>query len=137
MHCYQCLTCLFMFFLFAAEKPKLQQLLCFQAKSGMSINIMQRVGTQYTDLGIILLEDEDGSIVDQITSQYQLNAVNITREILKQWIRGGISLPPLPSHPLPSPPLPSPPLPRCMEGLASKTRSLMVGRCSFKSQRVK
>ena len=49
---------------------------------------MQRVGTQYTDLGLILLEDKDGSIVDQITSQYQLNAVNITREILKRWIRG-------------------------------------------------
>ena len=52
------------------------------------MNIMQRVGTQYTFLGLILLEDEDGSIVDQITSQYQLNAVNITLEIVKRWIRG-------------------------------------------------
>ena len=46
------------------------------------------MGTYYTDLGLILLDDEDGSIVDQITSQYQLNAVNITREIVKRWIRG-------------------------------------------------
>ena len=48
------------------------------------MNIMQRVGTQYTFLGLILLEDEDGSIVDQITSQYQLNAVNITLEIVNR-----------------------------------------------------
>ena len=52
------------------------------------MNIMQRVGTQYTFLGLILLEDEDGSIVDQITTQHQLNAVNITLEIVKRWIRG-------------------------------------------------
>ena len=36
----------------------------------------------------MLLNDEDGSIVDSITSQYQLNAANISREILMRWIRG-------------------------------------------------
>ena len=64
----------------AAQGPTLPQLI--------SLNIMQRIGTQYIDFGIILLNDKDGSIVDQITTQYQLNAVNITREILKRWIRG-------------------------------------------------
>ena len=66
----------------------LPQLISLPTRTGERINIMQRVGTQYTDLGLILLNDKDGSIVEQITSQYQLNAVNITREILKRWIRG-------------------------------------------------
>ena len=72
----------------AAQRPTLPQLISLPTRKGESINIMQGVGTYYTDLGLILLDDEDGSIVDQITSQYQLNAVNITREILRRWIRG-------------------------------------------------
>ena len=66
----------------------LPQLISLPTRTEERINIMQRVGTQYTDLGLILLNDEDGSIVEQITSEYQLNAINITREILKRWIRG-------------------------------------------------
>ena len=71
-----------------AQRPTLPLLINLPTRKGETINIMQRVGTQYTDLGLILLNDEDGSIVEQITSEYQLNAINITREILKRWIRG-------------------------------------------------
>ena len=74
--------------LYTAQRPTLPQLINFHNRTGERINIMQRVGTQYTDLGLILLNDKDGSIVEQITSEYQLNAVNIMREILKRWIRG-------------------------------------------------
>ena len=49
---------------------------------------MSRVGTHYTNLGLILLDDEDGTIVEAITSQFHENAVKITREILTRWIRG-------------------------------------------------
>ena len=73
---------------YTAQRPTLPQLINLPTTRGETIHIMQRVGTQYTDLGLILLNDEDGSIVEQITSEYQLNAVNITREILKRWIRG-------------------------------------------------
>ena len=69
-----------------AQRPTLPQLINLPTRAGETINIMQRVGTQYTDLGLILLNDKDGSIVEQITSEYQLNG--ITREILKRWIRG-------------------------------------------------
>ena len=72
----------------AAQGPTLPQLISLPTRTGETMNIMQRIGTQYIDFGIILLNDKDGSIVDQITTQYQLNAVNITREILKRWIRG-------------------------------------------------
>ena len=68
--------------------PTLPQLISLPTRTGESINILQRVGTEYTFLGLILLDDKDGCIVDQITSQYQKNAVNITMEILKRWIRG-------------------------------------------------
>ena len=36
----------------------------------------------------MLLNDEDGSIVESITSQFHKNAANISREILMRWIRG-------------------------------------------------
>ena len=71
-----------------AQGPTLPQLISLPARTGETINIMQRVGTQYTNLGLILLNDKDGSIVDQITSEYHWKAEDITREILKRWIRG-------------------------------------------------
>ena len=72
----------------AAEGPTLPQLISFPTRTRETINIVQKVGTQYTLLGIILLDDKDGSIVSPITTQHQLNAVNITLEILMRWIRG-------------------------------------------------
>ena len=72
----------------AAQGPTLPQLISLPTRTGETINIMQRVGTQYTNLGLILLNDKDGSIVDQITSEYHWKAEDITKEILKRWIRG-------------------------------------------------
>ena len=48
---------------------------------------MRRVGTQHDELGYILLNDSDGTTVDQITEDCQ-KAEKITKEILKRWIRG-------------------------------------------------
>ena len=52
------------------------------------MDITQKVGTKYTSLGLLLLDDEDGSLVTAITSQHQLNAASITLDILMRWIRG-------------------------------------------------
>lgn len=52
------------------------------------MDITQKVGTKYTSLGLLLLDDKDGSVVTAITSQHQLNATNITLDILMRWIRG-------------------------------------------------
>ena len=49
---------------------------------------MSRVGTKCDELGYILLDDRDGSTVDQITEYHHHNPANITKEILKRWIRG-------------------------------------------------
>ena len=46
------------------------------------------MGTKYTALGLLLLNDEDGAVVTAIISQHQLNATNIVLEILMRWVRG-------------------------------------------------
>ena len=49
---------------------------------------MSRVGSKYDQLGYILLNDEDGSIIDQIIDYHHHNPEKITNDILKRWIRG-------------------------------------------------
>ena len=70
------------------EKPTLQELLHFPTVSGDTINITEKVGKKYADLGIFLLEDNDETIVDQIVSNCRGQASDIIREILKRWVRG-------------------------------------------------
>ena len=72
----------------AAQGPTLPQLISLPTRTGETINIMQRVGTQHDELGYILLNDRDGSLVDQITSDCHHKSATITKEILKRWIRG-------------------------------------------------
>ena len=52
------------------------------------LNIIQSIGTRYYDLGIPLLEDDNGVLVDALTSQHQHNAEAITRAIFQRWITG-------------------------------------------------
>ena len=88
MYLFRCLMYTSCKHVISDERPSLPKLLCFRTNTGTTINIMSRVGTHYTDLGLILLDDEDGALVEAITSQFHENAVKITREILMQWIRG-------------------------------------------------
>ena len=70
-----------------AERPSLHELLNFRTITGDTINIIGRVGTHYDELGVILLNDSDESIVDAIVHDRRETA-KITKEILKRWIRG-------------------------------------------------
>ena len=70
------------------EKPKLPDLLSFRTATGATVNICSRVGDMYTMLGVLLLQDEDGALVQAIVSQHLLNASNITLDILSRWLRG-------------------------------------------------
>lgn len=70
------------------ERPTLPKMIRFRTRSGATINVFHQIGTSYTDLGLILLNDDNGAIVKSIISQYQLNAVDITREIMTRWING-------------------------------------------------
>ena len=75
-------------FPFVDEKPKLPDLLSFRTATGATVNICSRVGDSYTMLGVLLLQDEDGALVQAIVSQHLLNASNITLDILSRWLRG-------------------------------------------------
>ena len=63
------------------------QLLKLQDKD-KSINIVEAIGNQWRVVGIVLLNDERGAIVDSIADEFRGNARNINLEILKHWLRG-------------------------------------------------
>ena len=52
------------------------------------LNLIQSVGTRYSTLGIFLLEDDNGVLVDALTLEHQRNAKVITRAIFQRWIDG-------------------------------------------------
>ena len=52
------------------------------------LSIIQSIGTRYYDLGILLLEDDNGVLVNALRSEHLLNAEEITRAIFQRWITG-------------------------------------------------
>ena len=52
------------------------------------LNMIQSVGTRYPTLGIFLLEDDNGVLVDALTLEHQHNAEEITHAIFLRWIGG-------------------------------------------------
>ena len=62
-------------------KPSLPKLLQFK--------LPQKVGTGYSDFGTILLNDEDGSLVETMEADYSRQCQSIVRKILMCWLRGG------------------------------------------------
>lgn len=68
------------------QPPTLPELICFKTRSG-SINILEKIGTQYKQLGILLLEDTTGAITKAII-KHSHDATEINLQILEQWIQG-------------------------------------------------
>ena len=64
------------------------QLLTLQGGKDKSINIVEAIGNQWRVVGIVLLNDESGAIVDSIADEFRGNARNINLEILKRWLQG-------------------------------------------------
>ena len=62
-------------------KPSLPKLLQFK--------LPQKVGICYSDFGIILLNDEDGSLVETMEADCSRQCQSIVRKILMCWLRGG------------------------------------------------
>ena len=68
------------------DKPTLPTLLKFptMCSSPHCINIASRIGKEYWKFGILLLEDNTGHIVDDITSDNRHNTIEmITLKILQ------------------------------------------------------
>ena len=70
------------------SKPTLPQLLIFKTSSGRTVNIVKQIGTQYSTLGPLLLNDDTGAVTSAIANEHHHNAVAINQEILKQWLQG-------------------------------------------------
>ena len=70
------------------SKPTLLELLIFKTSSGSTINIAEQIGTLYSTLGPLLLDDDTGAVTSAIVSQYQLDADAINQEILTRWLQG-------------------------------------------------
>lgn len=49
---------------------------------------MQEIGVQYSQLGLLLLNDLTGSITAAIVSQFHSKADEINQEILRRWLQG-------------------------------------------------
>jgi hypothetical protein len=60
---------------------------------GTSINIIQKIGTNYPTFGTFLLNDLTGEVVDGLRQEYLANAENITTAILKRWLQGRSIIP--------------------------------------------
>ena len=68
------------------------QLLNFPGKSG-EINIPEKIGTNYTTLGIFLLNDDNGAKVETIAKE-KGESIHISIKILSKWLQGEGMQPP-------------------------------------------
>ena len=78
--------------LFRRDHPSIDKLLEFPQENG-TINVIEQIGGQYRMLGPLLLNDDTGTITDDIEREFMKKALDINFEILKRWIRGMGKLP--------------------------------------------
>ena len=60
---------------------------------GEKIHILQEIGTKYTLLGTILLNDKSGEITSAIERENTKNANTINYHILQKWVQGSGKMP--------------------------------------------
>ena len=72
---------------FLGNRPTLTQLQQFPTKDGESVDLLQHIGAKYESLGLCLLDDEYGVIVDTIKSD-EHSVESKVREIFKVWLQG-------------------------------------------------
>ena len=69
------------------EVPTMPQLIGLQGKDKI-INIVEAISDQWHVVGIALLNDESGGIVEAVADQFRGNAQDINLETLQRWRRG-------------------------------------------------
>ena len=62
------------------EKPSLPKLL--------TLKVPQKVGTSFMEFGILLLSDEDGTLIDALEDECRGRHDKIVRRILMEWVKG-------------------------------------------------
>ena len=74
------------------DQPTLNELIKFQGRKGR-INIPQEIGTNFTNFGILLLNEQRGNRIDSIIHECRDNPEKITLRIFQEWIAGRGKLP--------------------------------------------
>ena len=69
-------------------KPTMNQLVCLERKGGTSVRIIQTIATGSTNIGMSLLNDDDGTQMSIIAHNAVGNAEGITTEMFKEWLKG-------------------------------------------------
>ena len=70
----------------------LPQLICLKTKSG-SIDVLERIGTHYWKLGLLLLDDTTGEVTQAIIEHQHEDATKINLQIFQKWVQGKGKLP--------------------------------------------
>ena len=52
------------------------------------INVAEKISTKYHDFGILLLDDSDGTRVQNMELKHRQDAERINKEILQEWAAG-------------------------------------------------
>ena len=68
-------------------KPKLRELLSFKGTE-KTFNLAIEVAAGYSNLGVFLLNDETGAIVQALENEHNKNAEKINMAIFSQWLQG-------------------------------------------------
>ena len=76
---------------FTGDRPTLPELQHFPTKDGFK-DIVGEIANDYQNFGILLLNDEMGNRIRSI-ERTQQNPVDITVDILRQWLQGSGRLP--------------------------------------------
>ena len=63
------------------------QLVHFSTAKGV-VKLVEKIGSMYSDFGVLLLNDNDGSLISAIEREKGRNASDITRHICQLWLQG-------------------------------------------------
>ncbi len=67
--------------------PTLPKLIAFPIPND-KINLAEKISTDYSKFGILLLNDEDGSVISAIVKEKREKAEDINQEIFRLWLQG-------------------------------------------------
>ena len=68
--------------------PTLREFISFPMASGHRVNLAERIGINYKDFSIFLLEDDTGDHTEAIVRELRDKAVDINKEVFRLWLKG-------------------------------------------------
>ena len=72
----------------SSDRPSLPKLLHFPTISGGFINIIEKIGANHRTFGVLLLNDEQGNIVDSYHQSEMGKPDAIVHKVLTRWLQG-------------------------------------------------